>query len=187
MIVAREVRVISSDGEQLGILKTGDAIRAAEDRGMDLVEVSGDSRPPVCRIMDYGKYKYTQKKKQQVAKKRSSSQSLKEVKFRPKTEEHDYQFKFKHITRFLNDGHKAKVTVRFRGREMAHKDIGMEMLQRIIKEVGEMATVASAPVMEGRLLQMILSPSPKTMAEKRKRDEKRLKEEEASKEKTSSK
>jgi len=116
--------VISETGEQLGIMPTPDAIRVAGEKGMDLVEVSPTSRPPVCRIMDYGKYKYTQKKKAQSAKKKAMTQSVKEVKLRPKTEEHDYQFKLKHINRFLLDGNKAKVTIRFRGREMAHKDIG---------------------------------------------------------------
>jgi len=153
---------------------------------MDLVEVSSDSRPPVCRIMDYGKYKYTQKKKQQSAKKRAVNQSLKEVKLRPKTEEHDYQFKLKHILRFLMDGDKAKITIRFRGREMAHKDIGMEMLKRIIGDIGEMATVASEPAMEGRLLQMVLNPSPKALVIKRSKDEqRRAKEEEKKKAETS--
>jgi translation initiation factor IF-3 len=154
-------------------MATEDALRVAEEQGMDLVEVSAESRPPVCRIMDYGKYKYTQKKKQQSAKKRASSQSLKEVKLRPKTEEHDYQFKLKHITRFLLEGNKAKVTIRFRGREMAHKNIGMEMLRRIIADMGELATVASEPMMEGRLLHMILTPSPKALVLKRANDEKK--------------
>jgi len=154
-------------------MATEDALAVALEHGMDLVEVSAESRPPVCRIMDYGKYKYTQKKKQQSAKKRASSQSLKEVKLRPKTEEHDYQFKLKHITRFLLEGNKAKVTIRFRGREMAHKNIGMEMLRRIIADLGELATVASEPMMEGRLLHMILTPSPKALVIKRANDEKR--------------
>jgi len=172
-IVAREVRVISETGEQLGIMPTPDAIRVAGEKGMDLVEVSPTSRPPVCRIMDYGKYKYTQKKKAQSAKKKAMTQSVKEVKLRPKTEEHDYQFKLKHINRFLLDGNKAKVTIRFRGREMAHKDIGLEMLKRIVRDVGDMATVASEPAMEGRLLQMVLAPSPKALVIKRSKDEQR--------------
>ncbi|MFC1654565.1 translation initiation factor IF-3, partial [Myxococcota bacterium] len=133
-IVAREVRVISDTGDQLGIMPTPDAIRLAGEKGMDLVEVSPTARPPVCRILDYGKYKYAQKKKAQSAKKKTINQSVKEVKLRPKTEEHDYQFKLKHIQRFLLDGNKAKVTIRFRGREMAHKDIGMEMLKRIVRD-----------------------------------------------------
>lgn len=179
-IVAREVRVISETGDQLGIMPTEDAIRVAGEKGMDLVEVSPTSRPPVCRVMDYGKYKYTQKKKAQSAKKKALTQSVKEVKLRPKTEEHDYQFKLKHIQRFLLDGNKAKVTVRFRGREMAHKDIGLEMLQRIVRDVGDMAAVASEPAMEGRLLQMVLAPSPKALVLKRSKDEqRRAKKEEA--------
>jgi len=167
--------VIGTDGEQLGIMPTAEAIRIAEDNGLDLVEVSPQARPPVCRIMDYGKYKYTQKKKQATARKRAMSQSMKEVKLRPKTEEHDYQFKLKHIIRFLQEGNKAKVTVRFRGREMAHKDIGMEMLRRIIKDVDDLATVASHPAMEGRLLQMVLTPSPKAMSMARKSKEEQQK------------
>jgi len=172
------VRVISETGDQLGIMPTPDAIRTAGEKGMDLVEVSPTSRPPVCRIMDYGKYKYTQKKKAQSAKKKAMTQSVKEVKLRPKTEEHDYQFKLKHIQRFLLDGNKAKVTIRFRGREMAHKDIGMEMLKRIVRDVGDMATVASEPAMEGRLLQMVLAPSPKALVIKRSKDEQRRAEKE---------
>jgi translation initiation factor IF-3 len=172
-IVAREVRVIGEDGEQLGIMPTDDAIRMAEERGMDLVEVSPTSRPPVCRVMDYGKYKYSQKKKAQSAKKKAIAQSVKEVKLRPKTEEHDYQFKLKHITRFLIEGAKAKVTVRFRGREMAHRDIGFEMLQRIIQDAGELASVSSPPMMEGRLLYMVLAPSPKAMVIMRAKEEER--------------
>ena len=172
------MRVISETGDQLGIMPTPDAIRTAGEKGMDLVEVSPTSRPPVCRIMDYGKYKYTQKKKAQSAKKKAMTQSVKEVKLRPKTEEHDYQFKLKHIQRFLLDGNKAKVTIRFRGREMAHKDIGMEMLKRIVRDVGDMATVASEPAMEGRLLQMVLAPSPKALVIKRSKDEQRRAEKE---------
>ncbi len=176
-IVAREVRVISPEGEQLGIMSTSEALRIAEEQGLDLVEVAPDSRPPVCRIMDYGKYKYTQKKKMQSAKRKAASQQLKEVKLRPKTEEHDYQVKIKHVHRFLQEGNKVKVTIRFRGREMAHRDIGMAMLNRIIEDAGELATVATAPVMEGRLLHMILSPSQKALKMKKEREEKRRAEE----------
>ena len=172
-IVAREVRVISETSDQLGIMPTPDAIRLASEKGMDLVEVSPTARPPVCRILDYGKYKYAQKKKAQSAKKKTINQSVKEVKLRPKTEEHDYQFKLKHIQRFLLDGNKAKVTIRFRGREMAHKDIGLEMLKRIVRDVGDIAIVASEPAMEGRLLQMILAPSPKAMVLRRSKNEQR--------------
>ena len=172
-IRAREVRVIGDDGAQLGIMSLQEALDIAVDKGLDLVEVSPTSRPPVCRVMDYGKYKYNQKKKQQGAKKRQAGQQMKEVKLRPKTEEHDYQFKLKHITRFLIEGAKAKVTVRFRGREMAHRDIGFEMLQRIIQDAGELATVSSPPMMEGRLLYMVLAPSPKAMVIMRAKEEER--------------
>jgi len=174
-IRAREVRVISAEGEQLGIMSTDEAIRVAQEQGLDLVEVAAASRPPVCRIMDYGRYKYQLKKKQQGSKKRMAGQTMKEVKLRPKTEVHDYQVKLKHITRFLLEGHKVKVTVRFRGREMAHKDLGMEMLERITKDAGDLATVGSAPLMEGRLLQMVLAPSPKALVIKRAKDEEREK------------
>jgi len=170
-IVAREVRVISPSGEQLGIMPTHQAIAVAEEQGLDLVEVAPDSRPPVCRIMDYGKYKYNLKKKQQSAKRRAVSQAVKEVKLRPKTEEHDYQVKLKHINRFLLDGNKVKVTVRFRGRELVHRDIGMEFLQRVIKDVGEMAVLGTAPEMDGKMLTMVMNPSPKALALKRARDE----------------
>lgn len=174
-IRAREVRVISAEGEQLGIMSTDEAIRVAQEQGLDLVEVAAASRPPVCRIMDYGRYKYQLKKKQQGSKKRMAGQTMKEVKLRPKTEVHDYQVKLRHITRFLLEGHKVKVTVRFRGREMAHKDLGMEMLERITKDSGDLATVGSPPLMEGRLLQMVLAPSPKALVIKRAKDDEREK------------
>lgn len=178
-IRARELRVISFEGEQLGIMSLDEALEIATDKGMDLVEVSPNSRPPVCRIMDYGRYKYTQKKKERSAKRRQTSQQMKEVKLRPKTEEHDYQFKLKHITRFLMDGNKVKVTVRFRGREMAHKDIGIEYLNRIIQDADDLAVVSSQPSMEGRLLHMILAPSPKAMILKKAKDEERSKSKES--------
>ncbi len=146
----------------------------AQERGLDLVEVSPMARPPVCRIMDYGKFKYSQKKKLANAKKHAMNQTMKEVKLRPKTEEHDYQFKLKHILRFLQEGNKAKVTVRFRGREMAHKDIGLEMLQRIIKDVGDLGVLGGEPSMEGRILYMVLAPSQKALIiARRTREEKR--------------
>jgi translation initiation factor IF-3 len=175
------VRVISNDGEQLGILSLTEALQIAAEKGMDLVEVAGASRPPVCKIMDYGKYKYTQKKKQQESKRRQHSQQMKEVKLRPKTEEHDYQFKLKHITRFLLDANKVKVTIRFRGREMAHKDIGKEMLNRIAEDVSELGVITSPPSLEGRLLHMVLAPSPKALVLKRAKDEERISKEKEAK------
>jgi translation initiation factor IF-3 len=165
--------VISDGGDQLGIMATDDAIRIAQEQGLDLVEVASQSRPPVCRIMDYGKFKYVQKKKTQGTKKHAAGSTVKEVKLRPKTEDHDYQFKLKHILRFLMEGAKVKVTIRFRGRELVHKDIGLEMLERITKDTTEMGLVAAPAFMEGKLLQMMLAPSPKALVIKRKRDEER--------------
>jgi translation initiation factor IF-3 len=167
------VRVIGATGDQLGVMSTEEAILKARDLGLDLVEVAAQMRPPVCRIMDYGKFKYAQKKKQQGSKSRSGAQTMKEVKLRPKTEEHDYQVKLKHITRFLLSGHKVKITVRFRGRELAHKDLGTQMLEKIIKDAGDLAVMASQPYMEGRMLQMVLASSPKALVIKRSRDEER--------------
>jgi translation initiation factor IF-3 len=172
-IRAREVRVIAANGDQLGIMSIEEAMRVSEEQGLDLVEVAAMSRPPVCRIMDYGKFKYTQKKKQKGT--RQASQQMKEVKLRPKTEEHDYQVKLRHVVRFLTEGHKVKMTVRFRGREMVHKDIGLEMLNCISKDAGDLAVVAAPPLMEGRLLQMVLAPSPKALVLKRAKDEERAK------------
>jgi translation initiation factor IF-3 len=160
-------------------MSTEEAIHLAREQGFDLVEVASATRPPVCRIMDYGKFKYQQKKKAQGSHKKLAGQTLKEVKLRPKTESHDYQVKLKHVNRFLLDGHKVKITVRFRGREMAHKDLGLEMLDRITKDVGDLATIASPAYMEGRMLQMTLAPSPKALVIKRNRDEEREKAREA--------
>jgi translation initiation factor IF-3 len=160
-------------------MSTEEAIHLAREQGLDLVEVASATRPPVCRIMDYGKFKYQQKKKTQGSHKKLAGQTLKEVKLRPKTETHDYQVKLRHVNRFLLDGHKVKITVRFRGREMAHKDLGLEMLDRITKDVGDMAMVASPAYMEGRMLQMTLAPSPKALVIKRSRDEEREKAREA--------
>ena len=158
MIRAREVRVIGQEGGQLGIMAVQDAIQLAEEQGLDLVEVAPEARPPVCRVMDYGKYKYQQSKRLQQAKKKQKVISVKEIKLRPKTEEHDYQFKTQHVRRFLQDGHKAKVTVVFRGREMAHTELGRRMLDRIVEDMGDISTVEQTPRQEGRNMSMILSP-----------------------------
>lgn len=158
MIRAREVRVVDQDGEQLGIMPIEDALRLSEERGFDLVEVAPDGKPPVCRIMDYGKYKYQQSKRLQQAKKKQKIVSIKEIKLRPKTEEHDYQFKTQHVRRFLQDGHKAKVTVMFRGREMAHVELGRRILDRITIDMEDIAVVEQMPKQEGRNMIMVLSP-----------------------------
>ena len=158
MIRVREVRVVGADGAQLGIMQTQEALQFAEEQGFDLVEVAPNERPPVCRIMDYGKYKYQRSKRQQLAKKKQKVILVKEIKLRPKTEEHDYQFKIQHVKRFLQDGHKAKVTVIFRGREMAHTELGRRVLDRIIVDLEDMATVEQMPKQEGRNMTLVLSP-----------------------------
>ncbi|UCD86197.1 MAG: translation initiation factor IF-3 [Deltaproteobacteria bacterium] len=157
-IRASEVRLIDPDGVQLGVFPIGEALTAATDRGLDLVEVSPKSNPPVCRIMDYGKYKYQQKKKLQEAKKKQSVIHIKEVKLRPKIEEHDLQFKLRHIERFLSEGDKVKVTVMFRGREITRKELGQALLERLVEETKELGTIDQSPKQEGRNLVMFLSP-----------------------------
>ncbi len=152
------MRVIGDDGSQLGILTKDEAIRIAQERGLDLVEVSPNTDPPVCRIMDFGKFKYQQQKKQQEARKRQAVVQIKEIKVRPKTDEHDYQTKLKHIRRFLEDGDKVKVTVFFRGREIVHKDRGLVILERAVKDTEDLAKVEQEPRSEGRTLNMFLAP-----------------------------
>jgi translation initiation factor IF-3 len=158
MIRVREVRVVGADGTQLGIMVTSNAQRLAEEEGLDLVEVAPNERPPVCRIMDYGKYKYQKSKRLQQAKKKQKIILVKEIKLRPKTEEHDYRFKTQHVRRFLQDGHKAKVTVVFRGREMAHTELGRRILDRVIGDLEDVATVEQLPKQEGRNMTMVLGP-----------------------------
>lgn len=152
--------MIGSDGKQLGILPLKDALRAAEEQGLDLVEVAPNSQPPVCRIMDYGKYKYQQSKRSQEARKHQTIIQVKEVKVRPRTEEHDFQFKLRHVKRFLSEGNKAKISILFRGREIAHTEFGKEMLNRFIEGVKDLAVIEQAPRLEGRNMVMILAPKP---------------------------
>lgn len=157
-IRAREVRVIGADGEQLGVLPRLEAIGIAREHGYDLVEVAATADPPVCRIMDYGKYKYEQQKKKQDAKKRQTVVQIKEIKFRPKTDEHDFVTKLKHIRRFLEDGDRVKVTIFFRGREIVHKERGLSVIERVIEETKDIARVDQEVKPEGRTLQMLLAP-----------------------------
>ena len=157
MIRAPEIRVIGDEGEQLGVMTPDDALARAEDVGLDLVEVAPAAQPPVCRIMDYGKYKYEQKKK--AGKSKGHAASLKEVKLRPRTDQHDLDFKLKNARRFLMDGDKVKVTVMYRGREMVHRDIGRKQLDTVVELLGEIAAVENPPRMEGRFLSMILVPN----------------------------
>jgi translation initiation factor IF-3 len=155
-----EIRVIRDDGEQLGVLPTHEALRLAEERGLDLVEISPRAFPPVCKIMDYGKYKYEQSKKKQQARKHASTVETKEIKFRPKTEGHDMDFKVKHVRRFLEEGNKVRLAVVFRGREITHPQTGMNVLNRVVEATSDLASVEVTPNMEGRRMIMIIAPKP---------------------------
>ena len=161
--------MIGSDGEQLGVMTPQDAISRADEVGLDLVEVAPNSKPPVCRIMDYGRYKYEQKKK--AGKGRGHAAALKEIKLRPRTDEHDRAFKLRNARRFLMDGDKVKITVMYRGREMVHRRIGMQQLDRVREMLGALATVENPPRMEGRFLFMILVPNREAVAEARRIEE----------------
>jgi len=168
-IKAREVRAIGPEGEQLGVLTIEQALAKAQELGMDLVEVSPMAKPPVCKIMDYGKFKYLEKKKQNEAKKKQVVVQLKEVKLRPRTEEHDYATKLKKVREFLEESNKARITVMFRGREMSHRELGQKVLQRVIDDLREVAVIESAPRMEGRQMFMILAPNPRMLQAQRDR------------------
>jgi len=160
-ITLPNVRLIDSEGEQHGVVTIDFALGKAEEVDMDLVEVSPNAEPPVCRIMNYGKYVFEENKKKQLAKKKQKQTQVKEIKFRPGTEEGDYQVKLRNLTRFLNDGDKAKITLRFRGREMAHQHLGRELLMRVEKDLLEIGTVEQYPRMEGRQMVMVIAPKKK--------------------------
>lgn len=152
------MRVVGAESDQLGIMSLKDALTLAESQHLDLVEVSPNSTPPVCRIMDYGKFKYQQSKKQQEARKKQVQIQLKEIKLRPKTDEHDLQFKIKHARRFIEEGNKAKISVIFRGREITHTELGQRALDRFVEELEDIATIEVRPRMEGRNMYIIVSP-----------------------------
>jgi translation initiation factor IF-3 len=152
------VRLIGADGEQVGVVPIDEALKAASEAKLDLVEIAPEADPPVCKILDYGKHVFEAKKGKAAAKKKQRRTHVKEMKFRPGTEEGDYRVKLRNLTRFLNDGDKAKVTLRFRGREMAHQELGMELLKRIEEDLAEIGTVELHPKMEGRQLTMVLAP-----------------------------
>jgi len=152
------VRVVGAESDQLGIMPLKEALALAESQHLDLVEVSPNSTPPVCRIMDYGKYKYQQSKKQQEARKKQVQIQLKEIKLRPKTDEHDLQFKIKHARRFIEEGNKAKISVIFRGREITHTELGQRALDRFVEELEDIANIEVRPRMEGRNMYIIVSP-----------------------------
>ncbi len=159
MIRRPEVRVINPEGKQLGVYPIHQALAIAGDLGLDLVEINPKTNPPVCRIMDFGKFKYEQKKQANLARKRQKVIEVKEVKMRPKTDSHDFDFKLKHVRRFLEEGNKAKVTIRFRGREMAHPEVAARLLDRVIETVKDVAVVEQSYRMEGRTMTMVLGPS----------------------------
>lgn len=159
MIRAAQVRVVDAEGNQLGVMTTGEALAKADESGLDLVEVSATAVPPVCRIMDYGKYKYQLSKKAKDAKKKQTVIHLKEIKLRSKTEEHDFQFKLKNIRKFLGDGDKVKVTIVFKGREITHTNLGMGMLKRVAEEIKDVSVIEYAPKLEGRTMIMVVAPA----------------------------
>ncbi|HEX7026617.1 MAG TPA: translation initiation factor IF-3 [Gammaproteobacteria bacterium] len=157
-INAPQVRMIDAEGNQVGVLSIRDALQQADEAGLDLVEIVPTAEPPVCRIMDYGKFKFEQSKKAHQAKKKQKQIHVKEVKFRPATEEGDYQVKLRNLTRFLQEGDKAKVTMRFRGREITHQELGLEFLKRIQGDLEEVGVVEQFPQMEGRQMVMVIAP-----------------------------
>jgi len=150
--------VIGDDGQQIGILSLSEALHKAEEAGLDLVEISPTASPPVCRIMNYGKYQYEESKRKHAAKKKQKQTQVKEIKFRPGTDVGDYQVKLRNLIRFLENGDKVKVTLRFRGREMAHQELGVQLLQRVENDLKEYGTVEQYPRLEGRQMVMIISP-----------------------------
>jgi len=163
------VRCIGAEGEQLGILTIEQALRTAQEGGFDLVEVSPLAKPPVCKIMDYGKFKYTEKKQQNEAKKKQVVVQLKEVKLRPRTEAHDYDVKIRKIREFLEDSNKARVTVMFRGRELSHRELGHKVLERVVGDLKDVAVIEAVARMEGRQMFMILAPNPRMLQSQRDR------------------
>ncbi len=157
-IEARQVRLIDADGSQVGIVGIDEALEKARSQSLDLVQIAGDSEPVVCKVMDYGKHLFDLKKKKAASKKKQKQIQVKEIKFRPGTEEGDYQVKLRNLTRFLEAGDKAKVTLRFRGREMAHQELGMELLKRVEADLAELGNVEQFPKMEGRQMSMVIAP-----------------------------
>ncbi len=157
-IRVREVQLIDAEGTNRGVTETAEALQVAEDAGLDLVEIVPNANPPVCKILDYGKFRFLEQKKSAEARKRQKVVELKEIKLRPGIDEHDYETKMKAVRRFFDEGDKVKVTLRFRGREMAHQDIGFRLLERVKMETGTLAKVEAEPSMEGRQMVMVLSP-----------------------------
>lgn len=160
-ITAKEVRVVSDEGGQVGLLTIEEALKKAEELGVDLVEISPDATPPVCKLIDYGKFLYQKEKKQKEAKKKQKIVELKEMKFRPKIDDHDFDYRVKQIREFLDEGDKVKLTIRFRGREMMHSELGYEVANRVIEAVKDLCVPEKAPKMEGRSITTVLAPNKK--------------------------
>ncbi|MFY0661716.1 MAG: translation initiation factor IF-3 [Shimia sp.] len=160
-IRATEIRLIGADGENVGVVTPSRAMVMADEAGLDLVEISPNANPPVCKIMDFGKFKYEQQKRESEARKKQKTIEIKEVKFRPNTDTHDYEVKMRNVYKFLENGDKVKVTLRFRGREMAHQNLGRELLERVAADTKEMGKVENMPKMEGRQMIMLIGPLPK--------------------------
>ena len=158
MITESKVLVITDEGEKLGVIDIDTAMALAEEKGMDLVEVSPNAKPPVCKILDYGKLKYQEQKKASEARKKQKTVDVKEIKMRPNIDKHDYEVKMRSVVKFINEGDKVKVTLRFRGREMAHQELGMQLLARVRRDVDEIAKPDAMPTLEGRQMIMMLSP-----------------------------
>ncbi|WP_420851796.1 translation initiation factor IF-3 [Pseudothioclava nitratireducens] len=158
-IRAPEIRLIGADGENVGVVTPARAMDMAEEAGLDLVEISPNANPPVCKIMDFGKFKYEQQKREAEARKKQKIIEIKEVKFRPGTDTHDYEVKMRNVVRFLENGDKVKVTLRFRGREMAHQQLGLELLNRVKDDVGDLGKIESMPKLEGRQMVMMIAPT----------------------------
>ncbi len=158
-IRAPKVRVVGADGEMVGVISVAEGIRIAKEAGMDLVEVSPNAEPPVCKVLDYGKFKYNQQKKANEARKKQKTIQIKEVKLRPTIDKHDLDVKMKHIHKFLESGDKVKMTLRFRGREMAHQELGMKLLMEIREELGDVIKVEHQPKLEGRQMIMVVAPA----------------------------
>ena len=158
MITAREVRLIGAEGENHGVVSHSTAMDIAAESGLDLVEISPNAEPPVCKVLDFGKFKYEQQKKANLARKNQKTQDVKEIKMRPGIDVHDYNVKLKKVHQFIDNGDKVKMTIRFRGREMAHQELGMEVLNRVADEMEETAKIEARPKMEGRQMIMVIAP-----------------------------
>ena len=157
-IRVREIRVIGENGEQIGVVPASEGLKLAKEKNLDLVEVAPTAKPPVCRIMDYSKYKYDQEKKERLARKKQRVIHIKEIRLKPNIEENDYQTKLRHLKRFLKRGDKAKVALMFKGREMAHVDVGRQLMDRLMKDLSEVGEVERPPVLEGRFMVMFMAP-----------------------------